>query len=168
MILIQKQISSTAWPSDAFLPKVSAKYGHDDATEPDFVHHEVNVAVNINNTDIDGVKGKLMDQYMKYVSKNLLEVNFLNLRNVKLSQCYLRESKSEIDIFKRTLFYFQVDVFFTSLTYENIVETPSMTVIELMSNIGGALSLYLGVSFVAAFEILELIVRLILTPLISR
>ena len=75
VILLQKQISSTAWPSDAYLPKVSAKYGHDDATEPDFVHHEVNVAVNINNTDIDGVKGKLMDQYMKYVSKNLLEVN---------------------------------------------------------------------------------------------
>ena len=64
--------------------------------------------------------------------------------------------------------YLQVDVFFTSLTYENIVETPSMTGIELMSNIGGALSLYLGVSFVAAFEILELIVRLILSPFISK
>ena len=59
---------------------------------------------------------------------------------------------------------FQVDVFFTSLTYENIEETPAMTVASLMSNLGGALSLYLGVSFVAAFEIIELIVRLIVAP----
>ena len=72
--LFQKQISSTAWPSDAYLPKVSAKYGHDDASEPDFVNHEINVAINLNDTDVDGVKGKLMEQYMKYVSKNLLEV----------------------------------------------------------------------------------------------
>ena len=74
IIFIKKQISSTAWPSDAYLPKVSAKYGHDDATEPDFVNHEINVATNLNDSDVDGVKGKLMDQYMKYVSKNLLEV----------------------------------------------------------------------------------------------
>ena len=39
-----------------------------------------------------------------------------------------------------------------------------MTVASLMSNLGGALSLYLGVSFVAAFEIIELIVRLIVAP----
>ena len=42
-----------------------------------------------------------------------------------------------------------------------------MTGIELMSNIGGALSLWLGVSFVAVFEILELIVRLIIKPIVS-
>ena len=72
--LIQKQISSTLWPSDAYLPKVSARYGHDDATEPDYVQHEVNVAINLDEHDVDGVKGKLMERYMKYVSKNLLEV----------------------------------------------------------------------------------------------
>ena len=65
-------------------------------------------------------------------------------------------------------FYFQVDVFFTSLSYENIVETPAMTVGQLMSNLGGALSLYLGVSFVAAFEVLELFVRLIIAPFYKK
>ena len=74
LFLIQKQISSTLWPSDAYLPKVSARYGHDDATEPDYVQHEVNVAINLDEHDVDGVKGKLMERYMKYVSKNLLEV----------------------------------------------------------------------------------------------
>ena len=126
----QKQISSTLWPSDAYLPKVSAKYGHDDATEPDYVQHEVNVAINLNNTDVDGIKGKLMEQYMKYVSKNLLEV----------------------------------DIFYSALEYENLVETPAMTVGELMSNLGGILSLYLGISIVAAFEFLELVIRFIMSP----
>ena len=55
-------------------------------------------------------------------------------------------------------------MFFTSLTYENIEETPAMTVGQLLSNLGGALSLYLGISFVAAFEIVELIVRMIVVP----
>ncbi len=59
-------------------------------------------------------------------------------------------------------------MFFTSLTYENIVETPAMTVGELLSNLGGALSLYLGISFVAAFEIVELIVRLIVAPFYTK
>ena len=66
------------WPSDAFLPKVSARYGHDNATEPDYVQHEVNVAIDLGNHDVDGVKGKLMEQYMKYVQKNLLEVIYKN------------------------------------------------------------------------------------------
>ena len=55
---------------------MSARYGHDDATEPDYVQHEVNVAIDLTNHDVDGVKGKLMERYMEYVSKNLLEVKF--------------------------------------------------------------------------------------------
>ena len=55
-------------------------------------------------------------------------------------------------------------MFFSSLTYENIVESPAMTFGQLMSNLGGLLGLYLGVSFVAFFEVIELLVRLIITP----
>ena len=73
---------------------MSARYGHDDATEPDYVQHEVNVAIDLTNHDVDGIKGKLMERYMKYVSKNLLEVKqnmrvrrFLHFQisNVKLN-----------------------------------------------------------------------------------
>ena len=55
------------------MPKVSAKYGHPDATESEFVEHFLNSAVTLDH-DADGKKGKLMDEYMKYVAKNLLEV----------------------------------------------------------------------------------------------
>ena len=57
----------------------------------------------------------------------------------------------------------QVNIFFTSLTYENIQETPAMDVAQLMSNLGGVIGLYLGVSIVAAFEVFELIIRLIIS-----
>ena len=55
-----------------------------------------------------------------------------------------------------------MNIFFTSLTYENIQETPAMTVAILMSNLGGVIGLYLGVSIVAAFEVFELVIRLII------
>ena len=57
----------------------------------------------------------------------------------------------------------QVNIFLTSLTYENIQETPAMDVAQLMSNLGGVIGLYLGVSIVAAFEVFELIIRLIIS-----
>ena len=56
-----------------------------------------------------------------------------------------------------------MNIFFTSLTYENIQETPAMDVAQLMSNLGGVIGLYLGVSIVAAFEVFELIIRLIIS-----
>ena len=38
-----------------------------------------------------------------------------------------------------------------------------MDVAQLMSNLGGVIGLYLGVSIVAAFEVFELIIRLIIS-----
>jgi len=35
---------------------------------------------------------------------------------------------------------------------------------SLLNNLGGILGLYLGVSFVAAFEVFELLARLIIAP----
>ena len=61
------------WPSDSFLPKVSAKYGHQDSTEADYVSHQVNSVIK-DGHDPDGSEDKKMTKYMEYVSKNLLEV----------------------------------------------------------------------------------------------
>ena len=44
---------------------------------------------------------------------------------------------------------------------ENIVESPEISYGEFRNSIGGALALYLGISFVSFFEFLELIVRFI-------
>ena len=63
------------WPSDTFLPKVSAKYGKEGSTEADYVTHQVKSALNDDAAyDPSGARDKSMAQYMEYVSKNLLEV----------------------------------------------------------------------------------------------
>ena len=58
--------------------------------------------------------------------------------------------------------YFQVKVFYRDMNVrkvEEIKEYPS--VFNLLNSLGGALSLWLGISFIALFEIVELVVRLI-------
>ena len=70
---LKKQLASTMWPSDSFMPKVSAKNGHKNSTEAEHVTHQVNSVIKVGH-DSDGSKDKLMTQYMEYISKNLLEV----------------------------------------------------------------------------------------------
>ena len=56
---------------------------------------------------------------------------------------------------------FQVKVFYRDLyvkKVEEIAEFPSP--LSLMNSLGGALSLWLGISFIALFEIVELFIRL--------
>ena len=50
----------------------------------------------------------------------------------------------------------KVQVYFRELNYDVIVETPSYSILDLLSDIGGIFSFYLGLSVVALFEFLEL------------
>ena len=47
---------------------------------------------------------------------------------------------------------------------DNIVEKPEIGGSEFRNQLGGALALYLGISFVAFFEVVELLIRLLLSP----
>ena len=44
---------------------------------------------------------------------------------------------------------------------DEVNEIPEYTFITFLSALGGALSLYLGISFIQAFEVMEFIVKLI-------
>ena len=50
-------------------------------------------------------------------------------------------------------------MYFATMKTENIVESPEIDWSEFRNSIGGALALYLGISFVSFFEVVELIVR---------
>jgi hypothetical protein len=52
--------------------------------------------------------------------------------------------------------YARVDVYFQTLNVKSIVQTPTYPGSSLVSNIGGALSLYLGIAIIMAFELVEL------------
>ena len=54
--------------------------------------------------------------------------------------------------------YIRVDLNFDSVSYVNYEEFPSISVYNLVSNIGGAIGLLLGMSLLSIFEVLEMIV----------
>ena len=60
---------------------------------------------------------------------------------------------------------FQVNVFFSTLKMDNIVESAEIDLSEFRNQMGGALALYLGISFVSFFEVVELILRVVLSLL---
>ena len=51
---------------------------------------------------------------------------------------------------------------------ENIVESPEINWAEFRNSLGGALALYLGISFVSFFEVVEFIIRLFLEMFVTR
>ncbi|CAG0893796.1 unnamed protein product [Darwinula stevensoni] len=53
-------------------------------------------------------------------------------------------------------------IYFSSIAQETITESPSVTDTSLLSNLGGALSLYLGISLVMLLEVIEILPLLVL------
>ena len=55
--------------------------------------------------------------------------------------------------------FLKVNIYYESKTIEKIQESPLMGAQSLLSNLGGAISFYLGISVIALFELLELFGR---------
>ena len=55
------------------------------------------------------------------------------------------------------MYIFRVEVYFETLSYEMVREQPQYGWEHLLSNIGGALGLWLGLSIITVFEFCELI-----------
>lgn len=51
-------------------------------------------------------------------------------------------------------------ILYADIGYTKISEQPSLTVIDLISNIGGTLGLFIGISMLSVFEITEILIRI--------
>ena len=54
-----------------------------------------------------------------------------------------------------------INVYYSSLSYTSLSESPQTSVIDLFSNIGGTLGLYIGISFLSLVEIVEIVLECI-------
>jgi hypothetical protein len=54
----------------------------------------------------------------------------------------------------------RVNIFYDSLSYTMSTESPKMDVISLLSNIGGNLGLFLGVSLISVCELIEALIEI--------
>ena len=52
-------------------------------------------------------------------------------------------------------------IFYESLSYTSITESPQMTIVSLLGSIGGNLGLFLGVSAFSLCEIVEVIIEIV-------
>ena len=59
----------------------------------------------------------------------------------------------------------QVDIFFGTMVVTEIEEQPENTSTGILNSLGGALSLWLGISMIMVFEIVELTLRLVYTTI---
>ena len=54
----------------------------------------------------------------------------------------------------------QVSIYYGSLDVHHVAETPEYTFLTFLSSLGGAVSLYLGISFIQVFEVVEFMIKL--------
>ena len=59
-------------------------------------------------------------------------------------------------------------MYFATMKMENIVESPEINYAEFRNSLGGALALYLGISFVSFFEVVEFLIRAFLGTFIHK
>ena len=64
---------------------------------------------------------------------------------------------SNLDSFKR--YYYSINVFYPRLKYTLITESAQLTVISLLSNLGGSLGIFLGFSVFSLLEVFEVLVE---------
>jgi hypothetical protein len=55
----------------------------------------------------------------------------------------------------------KINIYYESLSYLELIETEAMTIIDLISSIGGIMGLFLGISFMSFMEFVEMIFKII-------
>ena len=73
---------------------------------------------------------------------------------------------STYDLYKE--YYYSLNVFYPKTQYTLINETPQMTVVSLLSSLGGSLGMFLGFSVFSFFEVFELLFQILFTCLVKK
>ena len=65
-------------------------------------------------------------------------------------------------------FYLQVNIYFSSLSVDHIMREEEFSFMELLAQVGGNLSLFIGITFLSFLELLEFLIRLAFTAATKR
>ena len=87
---------------------------------------------------------------------------YLIRENKNLSADFVRR---EINARTASDSFVELSIFYDTLTYTYVTESPKLDVIGLMANVGGNLSLFMGISIFSLFELIEIFIE---TYLIKR
>jgi hypothetical protein len=63
--------------------------------------------------------------------------------------------------------FVKVNIYYDSMQYTSIVESPSITLQAIIANVGGYFGLCMGLSLLSLIEIIDLIIRMIMSVFIN-
>lgn len=91
-----------------------------------------------------------------------------SLMNNSLIQSKFADNPSELtyENLKRTMV--QLSIFYGNLGYQKFEELPNMTLADLVSNVGGTLGLFLGMSFLSFVEIIDILLQIAIHKIKQR
>jgi hypothetical protein len=109
--------------------------------------------------ECDSISYEISTSSLDFPTRNWFNFIFEN------STAYIKSFES---IMNRTLTYesfkesnLALNIFYPSLKYTQLTESPKTSLIDLVSNVGGLLGIFLGFSIFSIVEILEIIARII-------
>jgi hypothetical protein len=82
----------------------------------------------------------------------------LKRNNVLITDFSNDQEKLNLDTVKESVV--RINIFYDSLSYTLSTESPKMDVVSLLSNIGGNLGLFLGVSLISLCELIEALIEI--------
>jgi hypothetical protein len=65
-------------------------------------------------------------------------------------------------------YFYAINIYYSSLKYTYISESPQMTVLNLLSSLGGSLGMFLGFSVFSLLEVIELLFELVWSLVFSK
>jgi hypothetical protein len=95
-------------------------------------------------------------------SSDLISQNFydyLNSNSTNLSRDFQITAEIDPETARRSYVWF--NIFYKSLTYELTSESPQLTFVTLIANIGGYLGLFMGVSVFSIFEPVQILIEIL-------
>jgi hypothetical protein len=121
------------------------------------------------------IKNKVDDECLKQcplecdsIEYDLLisSASSLSKQAYQLYQPIIDNSTSRFDEFNLTYEEIKerlliLNIYYSKLSYIKISESPKTSIIDLLSNLGGTLGLYVGISFLSLIEIVEIMLEII-------
>ena len=81
------------------------------------------------------------------------------IQNKKLQEKFGNRTNITMDELRKNIV--SVMVYYDDLIYKSFTENAKMTIADLISNIGGTIGLFLGLSFLSFIEIVDVIIHII-------
>ncbi|XP_071179225.1 FMRFamide-activated amiloride-sensitive sodium channel-like [Mytilus edulis] len=65
----------------------------------------------------------------------------------------------QTELYRKSLNYVKIDIYYEDLNFERIVESPEIENAQFASDVGGAVGLWIGLSFLSMFEVVQLLLE---------